>query len=206
MLAGVLALAYLIGAIPFSVLVGKRLSGVDVRATGSGNPGTMNTLRSAGLLSGVLVALLDGGKAALAVGIGRWLLGPEAGALAGCAAVVGHCFSPYLAGSAHASLQGGWKTVLRRTGGKGLASGIGMLLVVAWPVAIFAVAVYGLTKLVLRSDATWPSVIGVLIAAPAMWLWTNNFTIGVSALVVAVVVTVKHLPDMRQGFSVEAKG
>jgi hypothetical protein len=66
--------------------------------------------------------------------------------------------------------------------------------------------VYGLTKLVLRSDATWPSVIGVLIAAPAMWLWTNNFTIGVSALVVAVVVTVKHLPDMRQGFSVEAKG
>ncbi|PLS78399.1 MAG: hypothetical protein CYG59_18805, partial [Chloroflexi bacterium] len=55
-----LALSYLLGAVPFAVLVGKRLRGIDVQRTGSGNAGAMNTFRNVGRGAGVLVALLDG--------------------------------------------------------------------------------------------------------------------------------------------------
>lgn len=206
MLAVVLVGAYLLGAVPFAVLVGRLLHGVDVRRVGSGNTGTMNTVRSAGPIAGVLVALLDSGKAVLAVLLGRWLLGPEAGALAGCAAVIGHCFSPYLIlGSRHAAT-GGWKMALRRSGGKGLASGMGLLLIVAWPVAALAVAVFGLTYAIQRKDSTWPSVLGCAAAVPAMWLWTGNPLLGTTALIVAAVVAIKHLPDLREGYHVNTQG
>jgi acyl phosphate:glycerol-3-phosphate acyltransferase len=205
MLAVVLIVAYLLGAVPFAVLVARGLHGVDVRRAGSGNTGTMNTIRTAGRSAGVLVALLDGGKGALAVLLGRWLLGPEAGALAGCAAVVGHCFSPYLMLSARPEPSGGWKMVLRRAGGKGLATGIGMLLFVAWPVAAISIVVFGLTYALLRKDATWPSVLGTAAAVPAMWALTGNTTLGIAALIVALAVAIKHLPDLREGFYVEAQ-
>ena len=56
--------AYVIGAIAFALLVGRALRGIDVRRGGSGNVGTLNTFRSAGWVPGVLIALLDGLKAA----------------------------------------------------------------------------------------------------------------------------------------------
>jgi len=94
MLGTLLVLSYVVGAIPFAVPVGLGLRGVDVRRAGSGNAGAMNTLRNVGPLAGVLVALLDAAKGAGVVLLGRWLLGTQAGALAGCAATIGHCFSP----------------------------------------------------------------------------------------------------------------
>jgi acyl phosphate:glycerol-3-phosphate acyltransferase len=204
MLGAIILGAYLLGAIPFAVVVGRRLRGVDVRHAGTGNTGAMNTIRSVGPAAGVLVALLDGGKAALAVVVGHSLLGSEAGALAGCAAVVGHCFSPYLMLSTRRRAGGGWKMALRRTGGKGLASGISMLLLVAWPVAVLAVIVFGLTFAIQRKDVTWPSVLGTAAAAPAMWAWTGDQLLGLAALIVAVTVAIKHLPDLREGYYVEA--
>ena len=204
MLAAIIVGAYLLGAVPFAVFVARRLRGVDVRNSGSGNTGAMNTIRTAGPAAGVLVALLDGGKAALAVVVGRYLLGSEAGALAGCAAVAGHCFSPYLMLTTGRLRDGGWKMALRRTGGKGLASGMGMLLLVAWPVAVLALIIFGLTFVLQRKDSTLPSVLGTVAAAPAMWAWTGNGLLGLVALIVAAAVAIKHLPDMREGYYVEA--
>jgi glycerol-3-phosphate acyltransferase PlsY len=164
----------------------------------------LNTIRSAGPIAGVLVALLDIGKAALAVAIGRWLVGAEAGALAGCAAVIGHCFSPYLLFAARNESDGGWKKFLRRTGGKGLASGMGALLVISWPVAAISMLVFGLTFAYFK-DPTWPSVLGCLAAVPAMWLITGNAGLGIAALIVAATVVLKHAPDLRESYYVEAQ-
>ena len=205
MLLVVLVAAYFLGAVPFALLVGRAVRGVDVRRAGSGNTGAMNTLRSAGVVAGVLVALLDAGKAALAVVVGRWLLGPNAGALAGCIAVVGHCFSPYLIASSWREWRGNWKRALRGTGGKGLASGMGVLAALAWPSALAAVAAFGLAFAILRKDATWPSVIGSFAAVPAVWFWTGSAPANAASLVVAILVAVKHLPDLREGFWVEAQ-
>lgn len=203
MLALLLVGSYLLGAIPFAVLVGRAVRGIDVRRAGSGNTGALNTLRSVGPAAGVLVALLDAGKAALPVVVGRIALGPEAGAFAGCAAVLGHCFSPYMIATSSGVFDQGWKMALRRTGGKGLASGMGVLAAVAWPAAALSVVVFGIVYLLLRTDVTWPSIVGALAAAPAMWLATRSLPIALAASVVGIVIAIKHLPDVREGFYVD---
>ncbi|CAA9263159.1 MAG: hypothetical protein AVDCRST_MAG93-2278 [uncultured Chloroflexia bacterium] len=194
---------YLVGAIPFAVLVGRAVD-VDVRQRGSGNTGALNTLRTVGPAAGVLVALLDAAKGALFIVIGTRLYGPNTGALAGCAAVVGHCFSPYLIAASWSDMCGNWKLALRRSGGKGLATGVGVLLLMAWPAAVAGAVVFALTYAVQRRDVTLPSILGTLAAVPAMWVVSQNVWLTVAALIVAVVITLKHLPDLRSGFWVEA--
>ncbi len=203
MFALLLVVAYFLGAVPFAVLVARALRGVDLRRSGSGNTGAMNTLKTVGPFAGVLVGILDASKGAVAVIAGRWLIGPEAGALAGCLAVVGHCFSPYMIITSHGIFGSGWKMALRKTGGKGLAAGMGVLLAVAWPVALAAVAVFGLLLLILRKDETVPSVVGALAAAPAIWFLTRNGLITAAVLLVGAVIAVKHLPDLREAFWVD---
>ena len=205
MLALVLVVAYLVGAIPFAVPVGRVLAGVDVRHTGSGNTGAMNTLRSAGPLAGILVALLDASKGVLAVFVTRRLLGVEAGALAGCAAVIGHCFSPYMIAASRHAFGDDWKRTLRATGGKGLATGIGALLAIGWATAAAAAIVFAIVFAVQRKDVTWPSVLGALAAVPAISFTTRNVTLTIAVFLVAFVVAVKHLPDLREGFWVESE-
>ncbi len=205
MLAIVIVAAYLAGAIPFAVLVGRATRGVDVRRAGSGNAGAMNTLRTAGPVAGVVVALLDAGKGALAVLVGRQLVGPEGGALAGCAAVTGHCFSPYLLWAMRGELGGHWKMALRASGGKGLATGMGVLLSVSWLAAAVAAVAFTVTHLIQRKDVTLPSVIGSLAAAPSIWITTRNAGLTVAILLVGIVVAIKHLPDLREAFWVESE-
>lgn len=109
-----LVVAYLLGTFPSAALAG-RLRGVDPTASGSGNPGTTNMLRTAGRRAALLTLVGDVGKGALAAGMGWWVGGSHGWGLAcGVAAVVGH-IAP----------------VTRRfRGGKGVATGFGMLLVV----------------------------------------------------------------------------
>jgi glycerol-3-phosphate acyltransferase PlsY len=197
-----LLVSYLLGAVPFAVLVGRWLRGIDVRRVGSGNTGAMNTLRSAGPAIGVLVFVLDALKAALAMLLGRLLLGPEAATLCGATAVIGHCFSPYLLFASRRERGGGWKMALRRAGGKGLASGGAVLLLIDWRLAVAAIAIFGLSLLILRKDETWPTIIAVLCTTPLLWWLTRDVTATVAVTLVSIVVIVKHLPDLREGFYV----
>jgi len=106
--------AYLLGAVPFGLLVGKAFGSADVRRTGSGNIGATNVARSLGPWAGVLTLLLDASKGALAAWMGGLLGGWPIGAcLAGLAAILGHIFPVYL----------GFK------GGKGVATGMGVFLI-----------------------------------------------------------------------------
>jgi acyl phosphate:glycerol-3-phosphate acyltransferase len=194
--------SYGVGAIPFAVLVGRWTRGVDVQRSGSGNAGALNTFRTVGRGAGVAVALLDAAKAALAMLLGRIVGGPELAALSGAIAVAGHCFSPWLLWTTRHDRGDGWKWQLRRSGGKGLASGMGALLLIDWWLAAIALLIFGASFAVLRKDVTWPTIIAVGCTPAAVWLLTADPAITLAVLIVSLVVIVKHLPDVREGFYV----
>jgi glycerol-3-phosphate acyltransferase PlsY len=125
----IIGLAYLLGSIPFGYLIVRWRGGGDVRAGGSGGTGATNVTRRAGKGAGLLTLALDAGKGALAVGLARSLLTNDFGfnwwvAAAALAVIIGHCFPVWL----------------KFRGGKGVATGLGGLLMLA-PAAVGLVAV-----------------------------------------------------------------
>jgi len=131
------AVAYLLGAIPFGLIISRRMANVDIRQHGSGNIGATNVFRTLGTRLGLITALLDLGKAALAVWLGMLIIGDDtfivasrdihvqfAQCLAAIMVMVGHNWSAYI----------GFK------GGKGVACFIGGLLVINWMVALLGIA------------------------------------------------------------------
>ncbi|PYR37855.1 MAG: acyl-phosphate glycerol 3-phosphate acyltransferase, partial [Acidobacteria bacterium] len=127
--------AYLIGSIPFALILARRYGAADLRLVGSGNLGAANVMRASGAAAGVIVALLDMAKGAASVWIAAQIEpGPVVPAAAGLAAIVGHVYPVWL----------------QFRGGKGVATACGvfsMLTPLALPpaLAIFTVAVW-LTK------------------------------------------------------------
>jgi len=142
-------LAYLLGALPFSYLLGRAM-GVDLRAHGSGNLGATNAFRVLGAKVGVCTLALDMGKGALAVALGAWLAGGEWPVACGLAAIAGH----------------NWPVYLKFRGGKGVATSAGVclcLLPLASLAALLAfLAVFGATRIVslgsLLAAAVLPSI------------------------------------------------
>src|SRR5579859_4754340 len=111
----VLVLSYLLGSIPFGLLLTLLFGAGDIRKIGSGNIGATNVLRTGrkGLAAATLI--LDGGKGAVAVGLADHFAGPDAAVIAAGASVLGHLFPVWL----------GFK------GGKGVATTLGVLLAIA---------------------------------------------------------------------------
>ncbi|MGA2510834.1 MAG: glycerol-3-phosphate 1-O-acyltransferase PlsY [Candidatus Acidiferrales bacterium] len=141
--------AYLLGSIPFGLLVVKASAGRDIRAVGSGNIGAANVARNAGLAAGALTLLLDAGKGYAAV----WLAGHWSGGnlrwmmAAAVAAVVGHVFPVWL----------------RFKGGKGVATGLGVFLPIC-PLAVAAAAGFWILVVLF-----WRySSLGSIVAAAAL--------------------------------------
>ena len=137
-------IGYLIGSVNFSVLISKKMAGFDVREKGSGNGGTTNVLRTVGKKAAVLTLIADILKGIFAVliawGIGKVVSENVSGAilvqLAGFAVVVGHTFPVFF----------GFR------GGKGIATGLGILLLINWKIGliclIFAIALMTVTRMV----------------------------------------------------------
>lgn len=149
--------AFLVGGLPFGWLIGRAV-GVDVRAAGSGNIGATNVARTAGRGWGLLTLGLDAVKGAAPTAVGWMLAGPRLAAGAGCAAMLGHVFSPYL----------GFR------GGKGVATAAGVFAVLhpaALGVALltFALVVFAARRVSVGSVAaamTLPSCIEAWGASP----------------------------------------
>jgi acyl phosphate:glycerol-3-phosphate acyltransferase len=163
--------AYLLGSIPFGLLL-TRLGGAgDVRRIGSGSIGATNVLRTGrkGLAAATL--LLDGAKGAVAVLLAAALAGPTAGYVAGVVAVAGHMFPVWL----------GFR------GGKGVATGFGMLAAANWVLALACAAVWVATAAMLRISSAsalaataLAPVIAVLLGVPVALV---GATVAVSALI-----------------------
>ncbi|MBI2165368.1 MAG: glycerol-3-phosphate acyltransferase [Chloroflexi bacterium] len=130
---------YFLGALPSAYIVGRMVKGVDVRRLGDYNPGAANVFREVGPLPGMLVAAMDIGKGAAAVVLGRELAPGHAGALlAGVAAVAGH----------------NWPFFLGFRGGRGAATALGSLLVLA-PSAALPLSLLGVVPLVITKNMNW---------------------------------------------------
>ena len=162
-------LGYLLGSIPFGIVITRALGLGDLRQIGSGNIGATNVLRTGNKPAALATLLLDSGKGAIAVLLARWLAGPDAALVAGAAAFLGHLFPVWL----------GFK------GGKGVATFYGLLLAAAWPLGLMAGAVWLLSAFLFRysslaaliSSATAPllallplATVGLPVGAPILIL------------------------------------
>jgi acyl phosphate:glycerol-3-phosphate acyltransferase len=173
-------LGYLLGSIPFGLLL-TRASGLgDIRAIGSGNIGATNVLRTGkrGLAAATL--LLDGGKGAAAVLIAAWLWGAWAAPWAALGAVLGHMFPVWLA----------------FRGGKGVATGLGVLLAAFWPVGVIACATWlVVAKLVRISSA---GALAAFATAPIAALAFHRQALALVALVIAALIFLRHSDNIRR--------
>ena len=177
---------YLLGAIPFGLLLTRAFGAGDLRAIGSGNIGATNVLRTGrrGLAAATL--LLDGGKGAVAVLLARHFAGSEpVAALAGFAAFVGHLFPAWL----------GFR------GGKGVATLLGLSLAGWWPAGVAALAVWLAAAVVTR----FSSVGGMTAALASAVLFTIGRTTvpltaawTVAAWSMAALLIVRHADNLRR--------
>ncbi len=152
--AGLVLLGYLSGSIPFGLLLVRAARGVDVRAEGSGNIGATNVARVAGKGLGAVVLVLDALKGGLPVLLARAVApGPVVPALVGLAAFAGHVAPPWL----------GFR------GGKGVATALGVLAVLAPRAALASVLTYAVVLAVLRISSVGSLLAGV-VAVGVAWL------------------------------------
>lgn len=172
--------AYLLGSIPFGVLVTRAMGLGDVRRIGSGNIGATNVLRTGNKGAALATLLLDAGKGAVAVLIARVLAGEDAAQLAALASFLGHLFPVWL----------GFK------GGKGVATFLGTLLALAWPVGLACCATWlaGFALLRISSAAAL-----IATASAAIWLAIlGPRAMIVLALVLAALVWFRHSANIRR--------
>jgi glycerol-3-phosphate acyltransferase PlsY len=173
------AIAYLIGSIPFGLIL-TRLAGLgDIRRIGSGNIGATNVLRTGRKDLAALTVLLDGGKGALAVVLG-WRFGPDMAVIAAVAAVIGHMAPVWL----------GFK------GGKALATTFGAFLALAPMVGALACAVWLIAVAITRISSV--GALAAMIAAPALAYWLADPQIGEVALALGALVIVRHHANIRR--------
>ncbi len=187
-LPAVVALAYLLGAVPFGVLVARRFAKVDVRAGGSGNIGATNVARVAGKKLGVLTLALDALKGLVpTLAMAAWVapLAPATQrpywiAGTGLAAFLGHCYPVYL----------------KFRGGKGVATAFGVLLALAPWAALAGFGLYALVYATLRISS-----IGSLLAAatvPVVVFYTAGRVTGYFVLGMVAVVVWKHRGNIQR--------
>ncbi len=177
-------LAYLIGSIPFGLLL-VRFAGLgDVRELGSGNIGATNVLRTGNKGLAAATLLLDGGKGVVAVLVANYF-GPDMAVVAGGAVVVGHVFPVWL----------------RFRGGKGVATALGTILAIAWPVGVLACAVWVLAAKFWR----YSSLAGILAvtASPLFGWYLADPQRSELMFFLAVVVVVRHHANLRRLFKGE---
>lgn len=180
MLIGWLAVGYLLGSIPFGLLLTRAAGLGDIRRVGSGNIGATNVLRTGSKKLAAATLLLDGGKGALAVLLGCWLSGRTAGLVGGGAAVIGHAFPVWL----------------RFRGGKGVATGVGVLLAAGWWVGLFAAAVWLLVARLSRISSA--GALAAFAAAPVFATVTASPATAWLAGGTALVVFLRHRDNIRR--------
>ena len=186
-----LAIAYLLGSIPFAYIIGK-LSGLDVRKVGDRNVGTFNIFRHAGLIAGIATLIADVGKGALAIVIANALSGHELVVFgAGVAAVIGH----------------NWPVFLHFRGGRGLAVVIGALLALL-PIEMLIAAAIGIAVLVVTRNSVWFGVALFIPLVVLCWLFGESLSLLIYSAALPCLagfthwLTTRHLSSEAQKESV----
>jgi len=179
-MAMVAVLAYLLGSIPFGLVITRALGLGDLRAIGSGNIGATNVLRTGNKRAAAATLILDAAKGAVAVLIARAAVGEDAAQLAGLTAFLGHLFPVWL----------GFR------GGKGVATFLGTLIALAPPVGIACCATWAVTAALTRISS-----LSALVSAASASLWLVAFGEGrMLFLVVALTLLIyaKHRANIAR--------
>jgi glycerol-3-phosphate acyltransferase PlsY len=179
-LAIVAVLAYLLGAVPFGILITRAFGLGDLRKLGSGNIGATNVLRTGNKRAAAATLILDAAKGAVAVLIARWTVGEDAAQLAGLAAFLGHLFPVWL----------GFK------GGKGVATFLGVLIALAPPVGLACCAVWAATAAISRISS-----MSALVAAASASGWLLVFNHGQMlflVMILTLLIYLKHAPNIAR--------
>lgn len=171
---------YLLGAIPFGLLLIRAAGLGDIRKLGSGNIGATNVLRSGRKDLAAATLVLDGGKGAAAVLIAS-LWGPDTALVAALGALLGHLFSVWL----------GFK------GGKGVATALGIWLAIAWPVGSAACATWLLIAVLFRYSSL-SSLLSVAAAPCFAWLIAGDLQLVEFGAIVAILIWAKHHANIRR--------
>ncbi|WP_375596588.1 glycerol-3-phosphate 1-O-acyltransferase PlsY [Algihabitans albus] len=180
-LLAALAGGYLLGSIPFGLLL-TRLAGLsDLRQIGSKSIGATNVLRTGRKDLAVLTVLLDGGKGAAAAGLAWYLGGPDPMLAAALGAVLGHNFPIWL----------GFR------GGKGVATSIAVLLAIAWQAGVALCATWLLVAAVTRYSSL-AALIGFLLSPLYAWLLIGDLQRVEFAALLAVLVVIRHHANIRR--------
>jgi len=180
LLAAIALVGYLLGSIPFGIVWARIFGLGDLRQIGSGNIGATNVLRTGNKLAAFLTLVCDAGKGGAAVLIARALVGEDAAQLAGFAAFLGHCFPVFL----------GFK------GGKGVATWLGTLLALAWPVGLAACATWLATAALFRISS-----LAALTAAVLTPLWAVVLGAPQAALLciaLAALILIRHKANITR--------
>jgi glycerol-3-phosphate acyltransferase PlsY len=173
-------LAYLLGSVPFGIVITRAMGLGDLRQIGSGNIGATNVLRTGNKPAAFATLLLDSGKGAIAVLLARWVFADDAAQLAGLAAFLGHLFPVWL----------GFK------GGKGVATFLGILLALAFTVGLAACATWLITAVVSRISS-----LSALVSSALSAVWATFLGHGDMALLIVILATLvfyRHLPNIER--------
>lgn len=178
--AAAFCFGYLLGSIPFGLLL-TRVAGLgDIRRIGSGNIGATNVLRTGNKALAAATLLLDGAKGAIAILITVWSGNPDAAFWAGAGAVLGHAFPVWL----------GFK------GGKAVATSYGVLIAAAWPVGLGAGAVWLAIAATTRMSSL--AALGSFAVALILAVVLGDATAVKLALVIVVLVFARHHTNIRR--------
>jgi glycerol-3-phosphate acyltransferase PlsY len=179
--AGVLVVpTFVLGGIPFGVVVSRLFFRRDLRAEGSGNIGAANALRALGKRGAIAVLVLDALKGALPVIAGRALNGPELAAVLAFAAILGHCFSPFL----------------NFRGGKGVATNFGAVIALAWPAGGVFAAIW-LAVVLATGYSSAGSMLASIAMVPTLW-WLAGTSGGIYALASALLIVFMHRANIAR--------
>ena len=177
-------LGYLLGAIPFGLLLTRAAGLGDIRSIGSGNIGATNVLRTGNKALAAITLLFDVAKGAVAVLVARWLWGEEAAMVAGIGAFLGHVFPIWL----------------RFKGGKGVATLIGVLTALSWPVGLIFCA----TWLVIAVARQYSSLAGITAAVTSpifAYVVADSLSLAATAALMAAILILKHAQNVRRLWS-----
>ncbi len=170
---------YLLGSVPFGLVLTRAAGLGDIRAIGSGNIGATNVLRTGNKALAVATLLLDGGKGAVAVLLAG-LVSVDAALAAAAGAMLGHSFPVWL----------GFR------GGKGVATALGILLAVAWPVGIAACLVWLATAYAFRISSL--AALVAIGTSPLVGWAVAGGQVAVAAAFIALLVAVRHEANIRR--------
>ena len=172
--------AYLLGSVPFGMVMARLFGLGDLRSIGSGNIGATNVLRTGNKWAAFLTLVFDAGKGGAAVLIARAFGGEDVAGLAGLCALLGHLFPVFL----------GFK------GGKGMATFLGTLLALSFPVGLAVCATWLITALLFRYSSL-AALVAAALAPVFTYFWVHSHT-AILVLLLSGLVIYRHGENIKR--------